>query len=690
MSSQCSAEEAPSPERGGRGQIGGESRWGLSTFALLLLSTCQVGGELIEVPPLEPRKNDVGEYVFTCRDESSVACENNVHMTCHPAGEFLQIEEENCADSGKVCNVARGCITCAAGSLRCQACEFGDADCDRNVVQRCHDSGESWNDVEQCDLPAGDFCFQGACVNMCKRAEDDRSYVGCEFYAADLDNAAIDDVNNASGQQFAVAVANPHPVVIEVYVERNDAPYGMAAEVVEVDRVKVPPGALEVFALERREVDGSSATGLNDGTHSALSSNAYRIGSSHPIIAYQFNPLENTNVFSNDASLLLPTSAVGDRYTVVGWPQTIGDSDNPDEDFDPISSDEDLRAFLTIIGTRERTEVEVTMGPEVRQVVGAEGIPASGPGDRIRLLLGPFDVLNLETDGFNADFTGTVVDSSGPVSVFVGSEASDVPSFGNYATRQCCADHLEEQLFPDATLGNLFSIARMPPRTTALRDAAFEGEPLDIAVVDESEWVRVIAVAPGETTIETSLPFPEDYFVLAQGQDTIIEARQDFLIHASQRIGVLQALPSQGVTGIPRQYPGGDPAIIAVPPIRQYRRDYILLTPDKYAFDFLTITAQAGTEILLDGAPLPDHCTLSEIPPIEGMGSAGLADRVVHRCQLSFPKVPEGENSRPLAGDQNDGVHTLVADREVGVIVYGFDRFVSYAYAGGLNLQVVD
>ena len=34
--------------------------------------------------------------------------------------------------------------------------------------------------------------------------------------------------------------------------------------------------------------------------------------------------------------------------------------------------------------------------------------------------------------------------------------------------------------------------------------------------------------------------------------------------------------------------------------------------------------------------------------------------------------------------------HTVVADREVGLLVYGFDRFVSYAYAGGLDLEILN
>ena len=106
-------------------------------------------------------------------------------------------------------------------------------------------------------------------------------------------------------------------------------------------------------------------------------------------------------------------------------------------------------------------------------------------------------MVNLETEGLNADFTGTLIDAKKPVTVFVGSEASDVPIFGDYTTRQCCADHLEEQLIPDSTLGNRFIIARTNSRTRALAAAAFPDDPLGIAIVNEPEWVRVIAVEPG-------------------------------------------------------------------------------------------------------------------------------------------------------------------------------------------------
>jgi hypothetical protein len=279
------------------------------------------------------------------------------------------------------------------------------------------------------------------------------------------------------------------------------------------------------------------------------------------------------------------------------------------------------------------------------------------------------------------------VSATRPVTVFVGSEASDVPRFGTYATRQCCADHLEEQLFPDSVAGTSFSVARMPARTRALSKAAPEGETIDIAIADEPEWVRVLALL-GPTEIVTTLPEPDDLFTLDKGEDRILRADQDFLLDASSPVAVLQALPSQGVTGIPRQFPGGDPSIITVPPIQQYRSDYIFLTPDKYAFDFVVITAEEAATVLLDGVAVQDRC---DTAPADGLEYAGdeRPERVVYRCQLSFPEISPSALDNSSDGDQDDGVHTVVSDREVGIVVYGFDRFVSYAYVGGLDLDIL-
>jgi hypothetical protein len=528
-----------------------------------------------------------------------------------------------------------------------------------------------------------------------------------------------------------VVVSNPGAVASAVVVEVNDAPPGAPLALREVASAVVLPGDLEVFELARREVDGSSsnaacdvtartcrgaevcvcsgadtvapcfcrvsagASGQNDGTHTAVTSNAYRLTSDQPIIAYQFNPLDNVSVFSNDASLLLPASALTPEYTVVSWPQTIADSDCPPEmpcpeiDFDTSSRDEGLRAFLTIVGTQAATQVRVTLGPDVVRVLPGSGVPMGLAGDELTVTLGPFDVLNLETAGFMADFTGSFVSANRPVGVFVGGEASDAPMFTTYANRQCCADHLEEQLFGDNTLGTQYVIARMPGRAASLNGAFVDTNLDSVAEGNEVEYVRVVAVSD-DTEVTTTLSPPNDRFVLAARESRLLDATQDFELFSTtgRPVSVLQALPSQQAVGIPSypvRYPGGDPSLIMVPPIEQYRRDYVFLTPDRYAFDYVVVVAPFGAEVRLDGVELLARGCLAS--PADGL-MRGVADappaRLVYRCQLSFPEV-ERDVVRP--GAQADGVHRISANAPVGIVVYGFDAFVSYAYPGGLNLQ---
>ena len=696
--------------------------------------------------------NDAGELI--CFTEDVSACIDGVWNYCVRDGEFLTSVQDDCAahDPELIClEELGGCALCRPETRRCG----GD---DGNSVLLCDAAGESEEEVEYCDPEEGLTCRNGLCRELCDIAEEDRTYQGCEFFAADLDNAALGLGRDASSQPFAIVVSNPSAIPAEVWIEINEAAPGEEPQIVEVERRVVPPGDLEAFEFSRREVDGSSsnavclpdsgctggevcdcttdpclcrnavgASGMNDGPGTALTSRAYRVRSIVPVIAYQFNPFSNEGVFSNDASMLIPITAAGSSYTVVGWPQTIADADcEPTDlsclatDFDPNSDDEDLRAFLTIVAATDGTDVTLTLGPEAVDLVPGGPIPEGvGPGDVIETTLNAFEVLNIETSRLNSDFTGSRVVANREFLLFVGSEASDAPRFDTYATRVCCADHLEEQLFAEATLGSSFMIARMPPRTVSLNEAFLNPSVDSVGEVNEPEYIRVVATGPGETTITTTLSAPNDLFTLNQYESVILTAEQDFLMQAANGapLAVLQTLPSQGALGIPSRYPGGDPAILAVPPIEQYRSDYVFLTPDKYAFDYVVITADADTRIVLDGIEVEEgvlgdldepiaECSVSAADGIVRDIDDPEPEQVIWRCQLSFPGVgtcEEGDPRCDTGGDagggseryniqdlvQNDGVHTLVATAPVGVMVYGFDAYVSYAYAAGLNLKEI-
>jgi len=614
-----------------------------------------------------------------------------------------KVGEQRCTDGLERCEsvagrsewvVVRDCaaegLICAPTLLECVTCVPGSGRCEGSTLLRCDAAGQSFSPETTCDAESGFACRNGACAHLCALASEQRSNVGCEYWPADLDNARIDDSLNAAAQQFAVVVSNPQPdVVAHVVVEQDDTAVGDANAPFSVASASVPPLGLRVLKLGPREVDGSPRGSYDAGTHSALTRSAFRLTSSVPVVLYQFNPLENVNVFSNDASLLKPVEAIPDNaelrpaYVALGWPQTIASTDDPDTNFsarDPI----DLRAFLTLVGTREETRVRVRSSA---RIIGGEGVPETKAGEELEVVLQPFDVLNLESDDFNADFTGSIVWSDHPVVAFSGSEASDAPFFDKLQNRLCCADHLEEQLDPIRTAGKHFVAS-----VSANRTAAVAGAGAGIGVVDQPEFFRVIAVTEAGARITTTLSGESSSVVLdGLGAYADLTSTHDFMLESDAPVMLASISASQFAAFIPRGLPGGDPSLLIIPPVEQFRANYVFLTPDKYNFDFVRIVAPPGANVVLDGQPLDQvgGCTTS---PGDGLlaseRSAAEPPFLVHRCQLGFPVIDSTreapDNLRP--GRQNDGVHRVDADLKVSVLIDGFDSFVSYAYAGGTEL----
>jgi hypothetical protein len=558
---------------------------------------------------------------------------------------------------------------------------------------RCDSTGDVATFVETCDIDKGIACRDGTCVDLCGRAGIEKSNVGCEYWAVDLDNAMIDPTSNAAAQQFAVVISNPNrDVPVSIRIAQDDGIPGDVPAPYEIAAAVIAPLNLAVFKLGPREVDGSPDGEYNTGTHTAVTRHAFRVRSDFPVVAYQFNPLENVAVFSNDASLLKPREALSfgnegslvTSYVVAGWPQTIAITDDPDTNFssnDPIN----LRSFLTIVGTQPATTVRVRT---TARVVPGGPIPETAINGTIDIKLGAFDVLNLETADFAADFTGSLIDADAPIAVFTGGEAADAPHFPKLSQRRCCADHLEDQLDPIRTAGKLFAIAHNPSRTRMVTAAGAL-----TAEIPEPDYVRFVAASKHGAKIKTTLPAPDNVIELNWlGDFREVVAYGDFMAESTEPLIVAQVMASQDAVGVKRGLPGGDPSLLIVPPLEQARPDYVFLTPDKYAFDYVSVVAPVGAGVLLDQKLLgPNIC---EVGPADGLtneqrGGKG-PTHYVYRCQLSFPIIdPLANPVLIMPGSQNDGVHSISSGVPILVTVGGFDAYVSYSYAAGTDLRAI-
>jgi hypothetical protein len=545
-------------------------------------------------------------------------------------------------------------------------------------VETCDVTGADFCCIGSCGTPAIDgVCYHGSCVSVCSSSQ--KSYIGCEYFAVDLDNAVVpcgsDENGNlitcdAAAQQFAVVVSNPDPVNEAVYLVTNGPPTAASsldecappAHVIAAGTL--PPRGLEIVQLPRRDANGTVKGQL-----------AYRVASNTPITAYQFNPLDNVGVFSNDATVLLPTNAVGRKYYIMTREQTF----------------DDLKGYLTVVGTTT-TPAAVTITVTAKTLAGP-GIPGLEPGGTFTTTLARYEVLNIETNWIGADLTGSYVESDQPIVVFGGSEAADAPNTdhcdlttglceydqatpclctpadGPLCNPQakcstfitCCADHLEMQLFPIDTWGKEYIAVRSKRR----------GLEKDLWRILAAQNDTHITLEPAAATIPT----------LDAGKWYEFESDEDFVIRADKSILVGQFLAAEQAPNPGRQ-PGdagtGDPSFILAVPTRQFRTSYVFLTPNEYEADYVSIAAKVGDTAWLDLKELDLILEDDDMPTLvdkrDIAGSGWRAYRL-----LVNAKTAEQQLSTHL--------HFLECPGTCSVMVHGYGQYVSYGYPGGLNLE---
>lgn len=588
----------------------------------LLLVTCG--------PPSPPGGGGDGGGA-PCR-EGEHRCNGLLYEVC-AGGAF--VTEKTC-EAGQVCTDAAGCTACAPNEKGC----LGDA------VVACDANGNPTTQViEDCSPQT---CVKGECTDACSPEALESTYMGCVFYATDLpqwgQESPLPGVSStAATQQFAIAVANPWNVAVDVKVEQNDAAPGSSPAISVVAQRQVGPSSLEVIPLPQREVNGYVYN--SQRSRSALTSAAYRVITSRPTTVYQFNPQNNPNAFSNDASLLIPVNALDANYLVLGWPGMGGEITITLPGLPPVTQHPDNRAFLTIVGARAGTRVRVVPSTHV---MAGDGVPALAPGEELVVTLGEFETLNLQGADFQmydrTDFTGTRIEADGPVAVWSGVECINIVPPGT--EEGCCCDHLEEQLYPRSSLGKEYVVVRTRPRST--------GTP-------EPDYFRIAAQEDG-TVVQTSLPSPNDQFTLNKGQIREILTATNFTVTASAAVMIGQFMTSQDANDQKQ----GDPAFILVPPFAQYRSRYIILVPSGYSQNYALMSVPQGQSIQIDGAA-PSDCTRENVGTVAG----GSYDAV--RCPLQ------------------PGTHTITSEERFGLIVQGFGPGpVSYGYTGGMDFKSVN
>jgi hypothetical protein len=417
--------------------------------------------------------------------------------------------------------------------------------------------------------------------------------------------------------EFAVVISNP-----QTYAVRASFTGGALTAPRELT---LAPGAIEtvilpwVFELSQNSA-GSNPAGNRPPARSALRrGGAYRLRTNGPVAAYQFNPLtfsQNGNrlfSYTNDASLLLPQGVLTQRYTVSTWPNWS----------------RGFGGFVSIVGVAgETTQVVVRPAAAVSAGTGVAAIAAGGVGT---FTLQPGDVLQLVSTG-EGDLTGTSIQSTLPVAVYVGHDCTNVPF-----ERVAC-DHLEEQLFPNETWGRDYVVS-------GLRDRGATNPSI----------VRIVSQVDDNTlTFDPPVLGPR---TLRAGQIVELNTAQHFRVTGTRPFLVMQYMIGQGPQGVTT---AGDPAMVTEVPVLQYRTQYDFYVPNTYPQNFLNVVAPVDAQLTMDGVPL-----------------RGSMEVVSGKAIYTLP-IAAGPH-RIRAGDL----------QQFGIKVYGVATYTSYMYPGGLDLRIL-
>jgi hypothetical protein len=556
-----------------------------------------------------------------------------------------------CAPGTLVCegNVARVCDgnggfsseadcadqACAEG-VGCAACTPDQQACEAGIGRACGPDGRFFS--FECDPVQGMECAPDGCKGACSPAVLGRSYLGCEYWPTVTMNGVFEDAFS-----FAVALGSTSGDTTKVSIEGPDLTFETQLLPYEVKNLSLP----WVQPLK----GGSFTLGANGVLESVAPSEntqgkAYRIRTDRPVAGYQLSPLEYENTappascpvaqfggcfsFSNDASLLLPTNALTGSYFVTGY-RTVFTGD-----------------LLAITATRDATEVTLHAGPRALSLAGA-GVEVS-PGDVVTLSMNRGDVLQLFTKGSSTvqSWSGSTVTATAPIQVLSGSPCATIPNL------LVACDHLEETVLPAETLGREYAVT--VPRTPA----GLPGTPHGGRHV-----VRIHGVHDA-TSLTYHPPDITDQTTIDRGDVIeLVGVEEDFVVNGTAAFAVTHYMIGEGDPNMPGDggAGAGDPSQSIAIPSEQLRKDYTFVAPLSFDLSFVNVIAPAGTTVEVDG-------TLLTPPDFSPIGDSG---KGVARLPLS--KQP---------------YHRASAAEPFGLVVYGYGKYTSYMYPGGLDLAKIE
>ena len=529
------------------------------------------------------------------------------------------------------------------------------------------------------DCPADQGCAGGSCVSACAAASAAGANLGCGFMLSTprtyVGGAAMNEPNTQPC--FAAFLANTWGAPALVTVQRGGKSYDATTFGRIADSAKppamwapipasgIPVGQVGVLFLssdpnatlmetgEPLTCPVPPAIGAATEVKGTDVGEAFVIGASVPVSAYDIFPFGGAHSHFPAAQLLFPTSAWGKDFVMIAAPFGSYAADGP--------------LFGQIIATVDATHVSIS--PSVSLPAGG-GFPAMPKGQASTFTLAKGQVLQWQLPAGSKDMSGSIVEADQPIAAIGGSQLFRLQPLGDGPGGE--TTHTPTPAV--ATLGNDYVLAPYETRRADL--------------VEETIVYRLVGALDG-TILTFDPPVPGAPASIARGEVVDFSAVGAFRVTSqgnTHPFAIAQTMSSANVPGGSRPgalipFPGlpagqspplGDEDFVVTLAPSQFLSNYVFFTDPTYATTSLVVTrvrpsGGAFTDVTID--------CLGVVSGWKDIGVSGLYQFA--RVDLVRAGVPVGTCA--------NGPHGAKSAGAFGLVVWGLDTYSSYGYFAGGN-----
>jgi len=506
--------------------------------------------------------------------------------------------------------------------------------------------------VETCASDQACDSSSWSCTPACQAMINNKSSVGCEYLATEMDN------ESGGTTCFAAYVANTWNANLHISLEYDDVlldvasyarvPLGFGPNLTLApydQNTGLAPGEVAVLVLNGPAPNGGGvpcpivpAIAQDTRITGTGLGKSFVISTDLPAVAYQINPYgAGVGAAVAGASLLIPTSAWDTNYIAADAYKYDLAGRNPS---------------MNIVAAQDDTTV--TINPIVA-VQGGGGVPGGVADQVLQFTLDRGQHAQLSQP---EELTGSVVESDKPIGLMAGHSGLRVPVGVAYA------DHAEQMIPPVRALGHEYVGVMHRPRG------------------NEGAIWRLVGVVDG-TTLSWQ-PEVGGPAILQQGEVVELTTEQAFVVSSQDQEHPFMLhtyMSGSGWAPIGLSGHGDADFVISVPP-EQYLASYVFYTDPSYPeSNLVVIRAQQNGQFW----PVDLDC----YGPLDNWTAIG---------EYEYTRIDLMTGNYEEVNGCSTGVHQIDSDAPFGLWIWGwgtpattdFTQNRSYGYPGGMNIRIIN